>query len=126
MGKSITETFDDLNSVEVFQNADGKFSYAIKLHFGCDQHPNEVLDKLESILEESRQRFEGAKKPTMDINETISAGTLGNLTFVPVCDVKKGEKLRVSEVLFRGEAVLVSEAYMEKVYDDIIEELDKL
>lgn len=58
MAKTITETFEDQNSIEVTRDAKGQFKYTIKLYFSGDQHHNEIVDKTEAIYDELRARFE--------------------------------------------------------------------
>ena len=57
--KSVTETIEEQNSIEVVRDAKGSFKFTTKIYFnGADETP--VIDRMERIMGELKERFEAA------------------------------------------------------------------
>ena len=60
--KSVTETVEEQNSIEVVRDAKGSFKFTTKIYFnGVDE--TLVIDRMERIMGELKGRFEEAVSP---------------------------------------------------------------
>ena len=61
MARTITETQEDLNSIEVTRDAKGAYKYTIKIYFSDDAADlDRTVDALEKTMADLRGRFEPA------------------------------------------------------------------
>jgi hypothetical protein len=58
---TLTETYDDINSVEVTRDSKGAFKYTIKWYFD-PENTDEAIDKIDYIYSKLVEKFEPGEK----------------------------------------------------------------
>jgi hypothetical protein len=55
--KSITETFEDLNSIEIVRDAKGAFKFTVKIYFSGEEE-DKAINRIEQTMQGLQNRFE--------------------------------------------------------------------